>query len=120
MKTLLPRILPLLLAIILGSVLSWIAIYAFWFGIWTFHNVAAARACGAAGVFLLLPARLVFTQLGGDQTAVFSNPVAYSVANGLVLGVAAHEMAYRFRAWRRPAHPVNIAKPARETGGTPP
>ena len=26
---------------------------------------------------------------------------------------------YRFRAWRRPAHPVNISKPARENAGTP-
>lgn len=113
------RTLPLLLAILLGSILSWMSIYAFWFGVWIFHNVAAARACDAAGRVLLIPVRLVFTQLGGDQTAIFFDPISYSVTNGLILGVAASLILGRFRHRSRLAEPVSISKPVPESAGTP-
>ncbi len=101
MKTFLWRVLPLLLAILLGSILSWVSIYAFWFGVWTFHNVAAARACDWLGSILLLPAREVFVQFGADQTALFFDPVSYSVANGLLIGVVGSICIRAAWGWRR-------------------
>ncbi len=67
--------------------MSWVSIYAFWFGVWIFHTVPAARASDAVGKILLLPARSVFAALGGDQTAIFYDPVSFAGTNGLILGV---------------------------------
>src|ERR1700733_9484865 len=71
-KTLLNRILPLLVCIVAGTFLSWVSIYSFWFAIWRFHSVPVARACAAVGSCLLFPARHFFEWMGGDQTTVFS------------------------------------------------
>ena len=99
MKTFLTRTLPLLLCIVAGTALSWFSIYAFWFAVWTFHSVPAARACDAVGGFLLLPARYVFEWMGGDQTTIFFDPTSYSETNGLILGILFYSL---FRAiWNR-------------------
>ena len=87
MKTFLTRTLPLLLCIAVGTALSWVSIYAFWFAVWIFHTVPAARACDAVGSFLLLPAKWVFELLGGDQSSIFFDPTSYSGTNGLILGI---------------------------------
>ncbi len=87
MKTFLTRTLPLLLCIAAGTALSWVSIYAFWFAVWTFHSVPAARACDALGSFLLLPAKWIFELLGGDQSSIFFDPSSYSGTNGLILGL---------------------------------
>jgi hypothetical protein len=86
-KTFLTRTLPLLVSIALGTVLSWVSIYAFWFGIWTFHSVPAARAADALGAFILIPAKWVFDMLGGDQSTIFYDPISFSGTNGLVVGI---------------------------------
>jgi len=78
---------PLLLCIEVGTMLSWVSIYAFWFGVWIFHSVPAARACDLLGSFILLPAKWVFELLGGDQSSIFFDPVSYSGTNGLILGI---------------------------------
>lgn len=82
------RALPLLICIAAGMVLSWVAIYAFWFAVPIFHSVPAARFCDAAGRIFLLPARFIFNRMGGDQSALFFDPLSFSATNGLVLGVA--------------------------------
>ena len=87
MKTLLTRILPLLLCILVGAVISWISFYAFWFGVWIFHTVPAARACNALGTFILWPARHLFSLLGADQSTIFADPISFSGSNGLILGI---------------------------------
>jgi hypothetical protein len=86
-KTFLTRTLPLLLCIAAGTALSWVSIYAFWFAIWTFHSVPVARICDALGGIVLFPAKWVFEFLGGDQSTIFFDPVAFSGTNGLILGV---------------------------------
>jgi hypothetical protein len=86
-KTFLTRTLPLLVCIILGTALSWVSIYAFWFAVWTFHSVPAARAADAVGGFILLPARWIFEALGGDQSAIFFDPTSFSGTNGLIVGI---------------------------------
>ena len=68
-------------------VVSWVSIYAFWFAVWTFHNVAAARAADAVGSFILYPGRWIFELLGGDQSAIFYDPISFSGTNGLVVGI---------------------------------
>jgi hypothetical protein len=91
-KTFLTRTLPLLLCIAAGTALSWVSIYAFWFAVWTFHSVPAARACDALGSFLLLPAKWVFELLGGDQSSIFFDPSSYSGTNGLILGLLLYSL----------------------------
>jgi hypothetical protein len=86
-KTLSGRIIPLLLCIAVGTVVSWVSIYAFWFAVWTFHSVPAARAADAVGAFILYPARWVFELLGGDQSTIFYDPVSFSGTNGLIVGI---------------------------------
>jgi hypothetical protein len=86
-KTFLNRTLPLLLCIVLGVALSWVSIYSFWFAVWTFHSVPAARFCDAVGSFILLPARWLFELVGGDQSSIFFDPISFSGTNGLILGI---------------------------------
>jgi len=86
-KTLSGRIIPLLLCIAVGMALSWVSIYAFWFAVWTFHNIEAARAADAVGSFILYPGRWIFEWLGGDQSAIFYDPISFSGTNGLVVGI---------------------------------
>ena len=66
---------------------SWVSIYAFWFGVWMFHTVPAARFCDALGQFILQPAHWVFELLGGDQSTIFVDPKSFSETNGLIIGV---------------------------------
>jgi hypothetical protein len=66
---------------------SWVSIYAFWFGVWTFHTVPAARFCDALGNFILLPAHWFFELVGGDQSTIFVDPKSFSEINGLIIGV---------------------------------
>ncbi len=77
MKTLLNRVLPLSLCILVGMAVSWVSIYAFWFGVWTFHTVPAARFCDALGNFILLPAHWFFELVGGDQSTIFVDPKSF-------------------------------------------
>jgi hypothetical protein len=86
-KTLRTRALPLLACILVGTALSWVSIYVFWFAIWTFHSVPVARGFDAVGSLLLLPARYVFAWAGGDQSTIFYQPIPFSGTNGLILGV---------------------------------
>jgi xanthine/uracil/vitamin C permease (AzgA family) len=86
-KTFLTRTLPLLLCIAVGAALSWLSIYAFYFAAVLFHSVPVMRACDAVGSFLLSPARWIFAALGGDQSTIFYDPVAFSGTNGLILGI---------------------------------
>jgi hypothetical protein len=102
---------PLLFCIEAGTALSWVSIYAFWFGVWTFHSVPAARACDALGSFLLLPAKWVFELVGGDQSSIFFDPVSYSGTNGLILGVGLY-CAFRTVQMRREPQNSMVDKPA--------
>jgi hypothetical protein len=98
-KTFLTRTLPLLLSIVVGTAISWVSIYAFWFAIWGFHSVPAARAFDALGAFILLPAKWVFELLGCDQSAIFFDPTSFSGTNGLIVGILIYSV---FRAiWSR-------------------
>jgi hypothetical protein len=92
-------VVPLLFCIEAGMALSWVSIYAFWFGVWTFHSVPAARACDALGSAILLPAKWVFELVGGDQSSIYFDPVAYSGTNGLILGIVLY-CAFRMIATR--------------------
>jgi hypothetical protein len=94
-KTLVTRIIPLLVCVAAGSVLSWVSIYSFWFAIWIFHSVPAARFCDAIGSALLFPGRQVFGLLGGDQNVIFFDPIPFSGTNGLILGIVFYSV---FRA----------------------
>jgi len=112
-KTLSGRIIPLLLCIVVGTVVSWVSIYAFWFAVWTFHSVAAARAADAVGSFILYPGRWIFELLGGDQSAIFYDPISFSGTNGLVVGIVLYCV---FRgAVRRNENGKVVARPAEAT-----
>jgi hypothetical protein len=121
-KTLLNRVLPLLLCIAFGAALSWVSIYVYWFAIWTFHSVPIANACGALADFVLLPARWVNELQGFDQTAVFDHPNSYAADNGLVLGIIFYsifriswdrrEAARQMRALHSNGHPQLGPAPA--------
>jgi hypothetical protein len=84
----------------MGTALSWVSIYAFWFAVWTFHSVPAARACDALGSFILFPAKSVFELVGGDQTAIFFDPTSYSGTNGLILGILFYCLFRAVLSWR--------------------
>jgi len=86
-KTLLNRIIPLLLSIAAGSVISWVSIYSFWFAVWTFHSLPVARAADAVGSFILYPGRWVFEAVGGDQSTIFYDAIPFAGTNGLILGI---------------------------------
>ncbi len=94
-------------------VVSWLSIYAFWFGVWTFHTVPAARFCDAIGSVILMPAHWVFQFLGGDQSTIFVDPKSFSETNGLIIGVLFYSI---FRAFR-PRHEPTPApqRPPAET-----
>jgi hypothetical protein len=112
-KTLLTRTLPLLFCIALGTALSWVSIYAFWFAVWTAHSVPVAHSVGAVGDFILSPARWVFEWLGGDQTTIFYQPVSFSGTNGLILGIFFYCV---FRAvWNRREARKSVAQKPSET-----
>lgn len=113
MKTLLTRILPLLLCILVGAAASWVSVYAFWFAVWTFHSVAAARACDALGAALLTPATLVFRWMGADQSAIFFDPISFSGTNGLILGVALYSIYRTVRKRRENGKNMAPADPPR-------
>lgn len=87
MKNFQTRTLPLVICILVGMVLSWVSFYSFWFGVWIFHTVPAARLCDAAGSVVLFPARKLFQLLGGDQSMVFFDPISFSGTNGLMVGL---------------------------------
>ena len=99
MNTFLTRTLPLLLCILVGTVLSWVSIYIFFFAVWTFHSLPVARFADAAGNLLLFPARQIFAFLGGDQSTLFYDPISFSGTNGLIIGILLY---VAFRAiWTR-------------------
>ncbi len=79
--------------------MSWVAVYSFWFAVWIFHSVPAARACAALGSFILLPAKWFFERMGGDQTTMFFDPTSYFGTNGLVLGIVFYSVFRGF--WTR-------------------
>jgi hypothetical protein len=111
-KTLSGRIIPLLLCIAVGTVVSWVSIYAFWFAVWTFHSIAAARAADAIGTFILYPARWVFELIGGDQSTIFYDPISFSGTNGLIVGILLYSA---FRATvNRHANGKTAARPPQE------
>ena len=112
MKTFLNRTLPLLLCIVLGTALSWVSIYSFWFAVWTFHSVPAARFCDAVGSFILFPARCVFNLVGGDQSTIFFDPTSFSGTNGLILGILFY-CVFRSVSKRREAGKVLEEEPVR-------
>lgn len=110
MNTLRTRTLPLLASVAVCAALSWGAIYASWFAIWTFHSVPAMRVCEAAATLFLTPARCIFEWLGGDQTTQFFEPVPYSGTNGLVLGIILYSLLRGY--WRlrgKKPQPINRA-----------
>ena len=104
MKNILARSVQLLSSIAVGCIVSWVSLYAFFFGAWMFHSVTAARAADAIGSLLLLPGRMVFNWLlrslmgGDDPTAIFQNPIAYPGTNGLILGIILYSI------WRALLH----------------
>lgn len=104
MNTLRHRTLPLLLSIAVGTVVSWVSIYAFIFSVWVFHSITAVRASEAVAEGLLLPAHWVFRLVGVDQTAIFFDPLVYSGTNGLILGVILYS-CYRGIFHGRPRRP---------------
>jgi len=88
MRQFLKYSLALISCIALASLMSYAAFYAFWFGVWCFHSVPAARACDMAGSIFLTPARLVYYGLGGlvDQTTALADPISYCTTNGIFFG----------------------------------
>lgn len=107
MKTFLTRTLPLLLCIAVGTVLSWVSIYAFWFAVWIFHSVPAARAADAIGSVILFPARWIFELAGADQSSIFYDPNSFSGTNGLVVGIILYCIFRGVLAWRESRKGVN-------------
>jgi len=112
-KTFLTRTLPLLLCIAAGTVVSWVSIYAFWFAVWTFHSVPAARFCDAVGSFLLQPTHWIYELIGGDQSTIFVDPQSFSETNGVILGIVLYCL-FRFvwnrREARKAAAPAPLVK----------
>lgn len=88
--------------------MSWVSVYAWWFAVWTFHSVPAARACDAIGSSLLFPARWIFELMGADQSAIFFDPISFSGTNGLILGILLYSL---FRAlWSRQQARMDVKK----------
>jgi hypothetical protein len=85
---------------------SWCSIYAFWFGVWTFHTVPAARFCDAVGNFILQPAHWVFNLLGGDQSTLFLDPISFSETNGVIIGVLLYSIYRTILKYRQAAIPL--------------
>ncbi len=107
MKTFLNRVIPLLLSITLGMALSWVSIYAFWFGVWTFHTLPAARAFDAVGSFILQPAHWIYQLAGVDQSSIFLDPSLFAKINGLIIGVIIYSV---FRAFMRHREATRIVQ----------
>jgi hypothetical protein len=113
LKTLRTRILPLLFCIAVGTALSWVCIYAFWFAVWTFHSVPIARACDGVGQLILTPGKWVYQLLGGDQSTIFLDPTSFSGTNGLILGILFYSV-FRAVLSRRVPEATPAQKPAGE------
>ena len=77
--------------------LSWMAVYAFWFGVWLFDSVPAARACDAIGKVFLLPAWCFLWLAGGfnNPQAPLFDPVQYAMTNGALAGTVAYACCRR-------------------------
>ena len=86
-KTLLTRVIPLLVSIVVGFTVSAASIYAFLIAPRIFPSVPLVRACEAVGDFFLLPAKLVYQAVGGDQSTPLFDPISYLGTNGLILGI---------------------------------
>lgn len=79
----------LVVLIAFASILSWVATYGFWIGVWLFHSVSAARLCEGVGAAILLPARCLLPLLGDQSTPLFQ-PLWYAAVNGTALGTIIH------------------------------
>jgi len=78
----------LLTCIFVSFVLSWGAIYSYWFSARIFHTVRAVRVCDAIGSVILAPVRVAFWCCGDlfDQSAPLSDPISYVAVNAVLLG----------------------------------
>jgi hypothetical protein len=78
----------LLTFILLSFLLSWAAMYSYWFSARLFHSVRAVRVCDSIGTVILTPARLAFWCCSDlfDQSAPLSDPMSYASLNAVLLG----------------------------------
>jgi len=88
----------IILFVAISFVLSWFAVYSYWYSARIFHSVAAVRVCDTLGSFILLPARAVFWLLGDifDQSAPLSDPITYVAVNAGLLGSLAYSVCRRW------------------------
>jgi hypothetical protein len=96
-----------------GTAISWASIYAFWFGVWTFHSVPAARLCDSVGNFILQPAHWFSEFMGGDQSTIFVDPTSFSGTNGLIIGLLFYGIFRAIMNHREAAKPIR--RPPAET-----
>ncbi len=97
-----------LLAFIFAAfVLSWAAVYSFWYAPRLFHSVEAVRACDAIGAVILTPVRTAFWCFGDifDQSPVLSDPVSYAGLNGVLLGSVVYFCCRQLMFGRRSSPP---------------
>jgi hypothetical protein len=99
-KTFSDRILVLVICVAGAMVLSWVAIYAFWFAAWTFHSVPVIRFAEAIGDAFLTPAQWIFNYMGGDQTTIFDEPVRFAMFNGAATGIPLYFALRIVGLWR--------------------
>jgi len=80
----------LLTSILASFILSWSAVYSYWFSAHLFHSVRAVRVCDTIGWAILTPVRLAFWCCGDlfDQSAPLSDPMSYAAVNAVLLGTA--------------------------------
>jgi hypothetical protein len=98
----LSRTVSFLVCILACVAVSWVSIYAFWFAVWTFHNVDAARTADFIGSAILFPARWILERFSYDETILLQTPVVYAGGNGLILGTVLYSL-YRTVALKNEA-----------------
>jgi hypothetical protein len=78
----------LLIFIIVSFLLSWAAMYSYWFSAHLFHSVRAVRVCESISMGILAPVRVAFWCFGDlfDQSTPLSNPMWYVELNAVLLG----------------------------------
>ena len=82
----------LLTFIVAAFVLSWAAVYSYWFAAHLFHTVRAVRICESIGAVILAPVRGAFWLCGDlfDQSAPLTDPMSYAAVNAVIIGTGAY------------------------------
>lgn len=73
-------------------VLSWCAVYSFWWAARLFHSVQAVRICDALGSVVLVPVRVLFWLASDfvDQSMPLTDPLQYAIINAVLTGILAY------------------------------